>query len=31
MKILVFGDKRAITRWTVFVKNSSLKTGESDE
>lgn len=27
----IFGDKRAKTRWTVFVKNSSLKKGESDE
>ena len=25
----IFGDKRAKTRWTVFVKNSSLKTGEN--
>lgn len=27
----IFGDKRAKTRWTVFVKNFVLKKGESDE
>lgn len=24
----IFGDKRAKTRWTVFVKNAALRKGE---
>lgn len=26
----IFGDKRAKTRWTVFVKNAALRKGEKE-